>query len=193
MMLRYHHLTRSHTVFRALTGLAVAQFDALVAAVLPRASGGGRKFELPRRDHLLLAVVRRRRYPTYPVLGFLFGVSAPPARRAVARVLPLLEAAGRDTMRRPDPGQGHRRTRDELPREPPELAAIIDAFEQRVQRPKDRRAADTYYSGKKERPTRKRQRAVAARDGRIVDSTLLKDSGLLSRLPAGVGGLGDPA
>ena len=36
MILRYHHLTRQPAVFRAMTGLAVAEFDALAADVLPR-------------------------------------------------------------------------------------------------------------------------------------------------------------
>ena len=36
MILRYHHLTRHPAVFRAMTGLAAAEFDALAGAVLPR-------------------------------------------------------------------------------------------------------------------------------------------------------------
>jgi len=85
MILRYHHLTTAPVVFRAMTGLPVAAFDALVAAVLPayrvaeqtrrgsrarrRAPGAGRKHALPPRDQLLLAVVWLRRYPTRLVLG----------------------------------------------------------------------------------------------------------------------------
>ena len=220
MILRHHHLSRSPAVFRAMTGLTSAQFDALVADLLPpyaaaerarlgrparrRAIGGGRKFGLARRDHLLLAVVWLRRYPTYAVLGYLFGVSEPTARRTVARVLPLLAAAGRDTVRLPDPGKGHRRDLDALLAATPDLAVLIDTFEQRVQRPRDRAEADTYYSGKKRQHTRKSQLAVDERDGRIVDVaesvrgpthdfTLLKGSGLLARLPPEVGALGDLA
>jgi hypothetical protein len=220
MILRHHRLSRYPTVFRAMTGLVVAQFDALVAAVLPRyaaaerarldrpgrrrALGGGRKFGLARRDHVLLTVVWLRRYPTTAVLGYLFGVSEPTARRAVARVLPLLEAAGLDTMRLPDPGKGHRRDLDALLAETPALAVLIDTFEQRVQRPTDRAEADTYYSGKKRQHTLKSQLAIDERDGRIVDVppsvrgptadiTLLKASGLLARLPPEVGVLGDLA
>ena len=220
MILRHHRLSRYPTVFRAMTGLAVAQFDALVAAVLPRyaaaerarldrpgrrrALGGGRKFGLARRDHVLLTVVWLRRYPTTAVLGYLFGVSEPTARRAVARVLPLLEAAGLDTMRLPDPGKGHRRDLDALLAETPALAVLIDTVEQRVRRPTDRAEADTDYSGKKRQHTRKRQLAIDERDGRIVavppsvrgptaDLTLLKASGLLARLPPEVGALGELA
>jgi hypothetical protein len=220
MLLRYAHLTRHPLVFRAMTGLTVAQFDALVADLQPRyaaaelrrlgrprrrrAPGGGRKFALARRDHLLLTVVWLRRYPIYAVLGFLFGVSEPTARRTVQRVVPLLEAAGLDTMRLPDPGRGHRRDLDDLLRETPQLAVLIDTFEQRVQRPKARAEADAHYSGKKKQHTLKTQVAVDEEDGSIVDLppsvrgptadlTLLKESRLLERLPAGVGGLGDLA
>jgi hypothetical protein len=85
MILRYHQLTTAPRVFRAMTGLSVAAFDALVATVLPayraaedarlgsrarrRAPGAGRKHALPPRDQVLLAVVWLRRYPTNLVLG----------------------------------------------------------------------------------------------------------------------------
>jgi hypothetical protein len=220
MLLRYAHLARYPTVFRAMTGLTVAQFDALARDLQPRyaaaeqrrlarptrrrAIGGGRKCRLARRDHLLLTVVWLRRYPIYAVLGFLFGVSEPTARRTVQRVVPLLEAAGLDTMRLPDPGKGHRRDLDALLAETPALAVLIDTFEQRVQRPRDRAEADRYYSGTKQQHTLKTQVAIDEWDGSVVDVppsvrgptadiTLLKDSGLLGRLPEGVGGLGDLA
>jgi hypothetical protein len=218
MILRYQHLTRQPTVFRAMTGLAVREFDALAADLLPRlavdehrrlsrparrrAVGGGRKHALAARDRLLLAVVWLRRYPTNAVLGYLFGVSEPSARRAVGRLVPLLEAAGLDTMRLPDPGKGRHRDLDALLAGTPVLAVLVDTFEQRVQRPTERDEADTYYSGKKKQHTLKVQVAVDERTGAVVDVadsvrgpthdlTLLKGSGLLGRLPEGVGALGD--
>jgi hypothetical protein len=90
-------------------------------------------------------------------LGYLFGVSEPTARRTGARLLPLLAAAGRDTMRLPDPGKGHRRDLDALLAATPDLAVLIDTFEQRVQRPRDRAEADTF----EQRVQRPRDRAEA--------------------------------
>src|SRR5437763_1761449 len=95
----------------------------------------------------------------------------------------------------------HLRRQPPVFRAMPELAVLVDTCAQRVQRPRDRRAADSYYSGKKQQHTLKSQLAVDERDGCIVDvapsvrgptaaSTLLKGSGLLARLPAGVGALG---
>jgi hypothetical protein len=220
MIGRYHTLTLQPAVFRALTGLSIAQFDALYIEVAPRlgdaerrrlsrperrrAIGAGRRFALAGRDRLLLTVVWLRRYPINAVLGFLFGVEETTALRAVHRVLPILEAAGLDTMRLPDPGKGKRPDLDDLLRETPGLAVILDTFEQRVQRPRERAEADTYYSGKRKQHTLKAQVAIDERDGRIVDLppsvrgptadlTLLKASRLLERLPAGVGALGDLA
>ncbi len=167
MIARYRHLSRHPGPFRALTGLDVAAFDALADELVPvierallgrrqrpgrtRRVGGGRPCELDARDRLLLVVVWLRRYPTYEVLGFLFGVAKAIVGRAVAEVLPLLEAAGRDTMRMPDPGKHRRHTLDALLAATPELAVIVDTFEQPVQRPTERAEADRWYSGKKKR------------------------------------------
>ena len=220
MRLTYAHLSRHPRVFRHMTGLTVAEFDVLVQDLHPsfvareqqrlsrptrqRAIGGGTPFALKPREQFLLTVIWLRLYPMHEVLGFLFGVTHPTVGRIIQRVLPLLEAAGRDTMRMPDPGKKHRRTLDALLADTPEVAVIIDTFEQPVQRPKDRREADTYYSGKKKQHTHKTQIAVDETTGRVVDVsatvrgpiadlTLLQQSGLLERLPPDVGSLGDLA
>jgi hypothetical protein len=218
-MLRYGELSRHPKVFKHLTGLPVDACAALVADVLPRLSqadqqrlsqrprhraiGAGRHFELAARDQILLTVIWLRQYPIHEVLAYLFGVSDSTVSRVISRVLPLLEQAGRDTMRLPDPGKKRRRTLDALLAEVPELVVIIDSFEQRVQRPRERQAADDLYSGKKKQHTLKSQVAVDE-EGDIVDVaesvrgptadlTLLEQSGLRERLPAGVGGSGDLA
>jgi hypothetical protein len=119
-------------------------------------------------------------------------------------MLPLLEAAGKDTMRLPDPGRKRRRQLDDLLRDTPALAVVIDTFEQRVQRCKERDAADADYSGKQKQHPLKSQVAIDEETGQMVDVadsvpgptadiTVLEPSGLLARLPAGVGGIGDLA
>src|SRR6185436_14585772 len=99
-----------------------------------------------------------RHYPTQECLGYLFGVSDSTALRAVRRCLPLLERSGRDSMRLPDPGRGHRRDLPALLKDTPALAVIVDTFEQRTQRPQRRQRA--YYSGKKQAHTLKSPVAV---------------------------------
>src|SRR5262249_61098600 len=110
-----------------------------------------------------------RQHPTSEVLGFLFPVSDSPASRILGRLVPLLEASGKDTMRIPDPGRKHRKELDALLKETPELAVIIDTFEQRVQRCKDRKQADAHFSGKKKQHTLKPQVAVDEHDGTVCD------------------------
>ncbi len=220
MILHYERLHGYPVVFKAMTGLRVAQFDDLVRAVLPdfaaaeqrrlmrpgrrRAPGAGHPVALAPRNQLLLTVIWLRVYPIYEVLASLFGVSDTTVGRVIARVLPLLEASGRATMRLPDPGRRHRCQLDALLADTPELAVVIDSFEQRVQRHKDRAVADTHYSGKKKQHPLKSQVAVDEETGQIVDVaasvpgptadiTLLDDSGLLGRLPPGVGAIGDLA
>lgn len=220
MIFRYHHLRHHPSVFLAVTGLRVPEFDQLVSDMLPsyaeaeqkrlerpdrqRAIGGGRDFELDARDQILLTVVWLRKYPTQEVLGYLYGLSETSAGRVVKRVLPLLEQAGRDTMRLPDPGRKHRRSLPDLLADTPEVAVVIDTFEQRVQRHKERNQADEFYSGKKRQHTLKSQVAVNEISGQFVDVadsvpgptadiTLLQHSDLLNRLPDQVGALGDLA
>jgi hypothetical protein len=200
-----------------MTGLHVSEFDELVAEVMAqyvaaerrrlsrpgrqRDIGAGHPFALRERDHIMLTVVWLRVYPIQEVLGYLFGVSDTTARRVIERVLPVLEKAGRDTMRLPDPGRKRRRKLDELLRDTPELAVVIDSFEQRVQRPRDKTAADSLYSGKKKTHTLKSQVAVDEETGQVVDvaervagptadMALLAQSTLMDRLPEGLAGLG---
>jgi len=220
MILRYARLAARPAVFKAMTGLSLAEFDTLAEEIVPlllaavdarrdrprrdRAPGGGHPFELTHRDQLLLTIVWLRHYPIAEVLGYLFGVSECTASRAIARALAVLEATGRDTMRMPDPGRLRRRKLADLLADTPELAVIVDTFEQPIERPKDRAAADTFYSGKKKRHTLKVQVVVDEESGRFVevsesfpgptaDITVLKSSCVLERLPEGVGMIGDLA
>ena len=223
-------------MLRSLTGLRPAEFEQLVEDVTPmfvaseqkrlllkrpleqrkRDIGGGHPFSLPMREQILLTVVWLRQYPTYEVLGFLFGVTHSTVSRLLTRTLPILSKAGKDTMRMPDPGRKHRRSFSQLLSELPELAVVIDTFEQEVRPPQVRDAqtpqqrkekqkeADSWYSGKKRKHTIKSQVGVDVHTGAICDvgesvrgptndMTLLKKSKLLQRLPPDVGGEGDLA
>jgi hypothetical protein len=218
MILRLSRLRGVPSIFRNLTGITVSVFDQLCEQLLPafdaqrrqrlnrpnrqRALGGGDHFDLEPADQLLLTIFWLRHYPTQEVLGYLFGVSDSTAKRAIDRCLPLLEAAGKDTMRMPDPGRGRRKDLSRLLKDTPDVAVLIDTFEQAVQRPKQRQKR--FYSGKKKRHTLKSQVAVDEDSGRIVDVAasvpgpmadikVLKRSRLLKRLPQGVGGIGDLA
>jgi len=218
MIACYEHLQRYPRVFQALSGLRLKEFEVLLRDVLPRhevaeakrltrsdrqrAPGGGREAGLAALDQILLVSVWLRQYPTHEVLAYLFGVSDSTVSRLIARIVPLLEASGRDTMRMPDPGRKRRRQLDDLLKATPELVVVIDSFEQRVQRPQPRAEADKYYSGKKKQHTLKSQITVDEETGAIVevslsvcgpthDVALFRQSGLAARLPTGVGAVAD--
>ena len=217
MLMRYEYLSDHPRVFRSMTGLTVPEFDQTVVEVEPlyeatererlarpdriRAPGAGHPFELGYRDSLLLTLIWLRQYPTGEVLGYFFGVSEPTARRTVKRMLPALEAAGRATFRWPNREQGH--SLPEILEDCPELAVVIDSFEQRIRRPKDREKARKHYSGKKKQITRKTQVCVGW-DGHVchvsesvpgptADITLVKETQVLEMLPKGIGAWGDSA
>lgn len=226
MLLRYSVLSRKPAIFKAMSGLTVALFDELVWDLAPtyaqatyerrsrpdrqRAVGGGHPCCVPPRDEFLLTVIWLRHYFTQEALGYFFGISDSTARRVIARVLPLLEAAGRDTMRQSPPSRRQRWGVAEMLRGFPELAdlddeaRVVDTFEQRVQRPVDHKEADRHYSGKKKAHTLKVQVVVELGTGAVrevapsvpgpcADPTVLKESEALERLPPGTRMLGDKA
>jgi DDE superfamily endonuclease len=214
MILRREHLGNHPAVFRSMTGLTVEAFDQLLPELRAafaadrrrrldrpgrqRAVGGGDDFDLGVDDQFLLTVVWLRHYPTQECLGYLFGASDSTALRAARRCPPLLEQSGKDTMRLPDPGRGKRRDLPALLKEAPQLAVIVDTFEQRAQRP--RRSQRAYYSGKKKAHTLKSQVAVdedgrvadvgESRPGRWADLKVFRRSGLAGKLIR-AGALGD--
>jgi DDE superfamily endonuclease/Helix-turn-helix of DDE superfamily endonuclease len=219
-MITYEQFSHYPTVFLKLTGLRLEEFELWLAQVLPqleqaearrrmrpgrqRAPGGGDKPKLAATEQVVLTLIWLRIYPTHDVLGFLFSVSQPTVGRYLAQVLPVLEQQGLDSLRLPDPGKKHRRSLPELLTDVPELHVIVDSFEQTVQRPQRAADRDGWYSGKKRSHTVKVQVTVqresgylvdisASVPGRTADITLLKQSGVLERLPEGMGCLGDSA
>ena len=187
MIFKYTNLKKHPPVFRAATGMTSKEFDdyttplaiklaeqgrkALERSDRQRAIGGGRNQDLDGRDQLLLTIVWLRLYPTYEVLGYLFGISDSSAYRVVKRCLPIFEEAGHEEIQR---SQAHAARKsgynlDAIFEQVPGLAVIVDTFEQEIERPGNRQEADSYYSGKKKRHTLKSQVTVDAYTGEILD------------------------
>jgi hypothetical protein len=172
-----------------------------------RAPGAGPRPTLDPRDRLLMALFWLRVYPTYELLGFLFGLHHGNAVRNVADVLAVLESLGDFPFDRPDrdaarPALG---TLEAVMDAFPMVRLVVDTKEQRTRRPEgDYAAQKPYYSMKKKAHTLKTQIAVRP-DGKIEsvgesvpggskhDKTLLLESGLLDRLPPGEAAMGDKA
>lgn len=169
-----------------------------------RAVGGGRKAKLGLEDQVVLTLIYYRLYLTQVLLGYLFDLDDSNVSRVISRVRPLLlkvlPLPVQETLLFAGDAQRPRKriaTLDELFRKHPEFREVlIDATEQEVPKPKDKVKRQGNYSGKKKRHTLKTQvtssrnglllhvsRAIA---GKVNDLTLLRGSGVLRELPAGL-------
>lgn len=217
-MITYATLSRRPAAFRSLTGFAPDAFDALFVAFQSvhqqrlrdvsttkrsrtprqRAPGAGRRFthDLPTR--LIMALIWLRVYPTFEVLGLLFSLDKNNVHATVGEMLDTLALMADFPFERPPRERPKLRSLSAVMEAFPDVRLVIDAKEQRIQRPKSSKEDDRqrpYYSGKKKCHTLKNQVAVepdggigavslSVPGGGIHDLTLLRMTRLLERLDA---------
>jgi hypothetical protein len=221
-VLTYQALCQVPVIFPALTGLTREEFDRLVidfawardhlraasdrtkrGTPRQRAAGAGAPpaHDLPTR--LLIALVWLRIYPTYELLGWLFGLEKSNAWGAVQDALAVLETLADFPFERPADGRKKLATKRAVLDAFPQVAVILDAKEQPFRRPQGWERQKPFYSGKKKRHTVKNQ-IVCRPDGRIGavsqtvpgsihDLTVLRGDGLLERLGPDEAAMGDKA
>ena len=174
MQLTYAHMKKRPAMLHRLTGLTVAEFEAVLAefsaqydeqVIQPRvrapgrqrALGGGQKGALPEvADKLLFILLYTRIYPLLIVQGMFFGLVESKACTWVKILLPVLDATLGQIHVRPRRAKG--RSLEELIAEFPELkelGVLTDGTERPIRRPKDATRQHEDYSGKKKRHTRK--------------------------------------
>ena len=223
-MLCLEVLAAKPAAFVSFTGLTPEQFQALTddfephyqrqrgaadrtrrgGAARRRAVGAGRRHAHDLRGRLLLTLVWLKVYPTYEVLGLLFGLDKGNARRTVLDMLEALDTFDDFAFDRPDgdPARRPLRSAAAVMAAFPEVRLVIDSKEQRVQRPGGAHERQKpYYSGKKRTHTLKTQLAVSPEGliesvspsvpGSVNDVRLLRETGLLGRLAAGEAGMTD--
>jgi hypothetical protein len=227
-MITYEALVRHPAAFRSLTGHTVEAFEALFAEFAPaheerrrtatttrrkgqprqRAVGAGHAYQHDLPTRLLIALFWLRIYPTFEVLGFFFSLDKTNVHATVGDLLATLETLATFPFERPTADRKKLRTPTAVMDAFPDVCLVIDAKEQRVQRPKSSKEDDRqrpYYSGKKKCHTLKNQVAVTP-DGRggavsasvpggaTHDLTLLRQTRLLDGLdPATEGVMLDKA
>lgn len=221
-MITYRSLSRTPSAFKSLSGLSVPEFDALcrewyhadqvarTGSTLTRedphprkrAAGAGRKWVLDAPTRLLATLVWLKLYPTWEVLGFLFGVESSATRRGVKDVLARLQASALFPLEvRPRPKQGRKLA--EVVQVCPMVEVIVDSHERRIRRPKGWDAQEPFYSGKKKAHTMKSQATVSL-DGRVQavsesvpgstsDLALLEASGVVEKMQPDEALAGDKA
>jgi hypothetical protein len=220
--LDYDRLAARPAAFPSLTGLTRAEFDRLLADFEPvyrrrraaaertrrdrrprrRAPGAGGHYALPLRDRLLLTLVWLKVYPTYEVLGLLFGLHKRNAQLNARDVLEALELLDDFPFDDPDPERRKLGTVGAVMDAFPAVRLVIDSKEQRVYRPGGGHARQKpYYSGKKRAHTIKTQLGVTPSGlivsvspgvpGSVNDVRLLRQTKLLGRLADGEQALAD--
>ena len=215
-MFEYDRLRACPSAFRSLTGMSSAEFERLLPDFLAaqqrlrasstvngggqprrRAHGAGAKPKLDGRHRLLMALVWLRVYPTYELLGFFFALHKRNAQLHVQATLEALDTLPDFPFDRPGADRRTLSTVGEVMAAFPSVRLVIDAKEQRINRPgASHETQKPYYSGKKKCHTLKTQVGVGP-DGLIEsvstshpggathDLTLLRESGLAEKLAEG--------
>ncbi len=179
-MLTFTRLSKKPSQVRAFTGLSVAEFQEFAGIYQPdweqrrqavfaakaerkRATGGGRRLKLSSfDDRLLCFLVYAKLYCTYDLLGYLFDCDPATTCRIVADIRPvvgsrlLVKVEPREKGIGGNGGTGRKaarriRTIDELLKVYPELEEVLlDATEQKIPRPQNKKKRKSHHSGKKQ-------------------------------------------
>ena len=208
-MITYQKLSHQRAAFKHLSGLSVAEFDALFARFEPawiaaeavrrqrpqrqRAIGGGRRYGLSSPTQLLMVLVWLRLYLTTDALGSLFSVHKSTVSRTNRRVLRVLRTVSQGDIAWPTRPPRGERTWEEALHDHPDLLHLLDVTEQPVQRPQDKTQEKLYYSGKQRTHTCKHALGVneqgliraltAATPGSVHDLTHVRQAGVLAQIP----------
>ena len=185
-MINYKTLSKGLSLFRSLTGLEVLEFDSFHAKVeakydeyeakrlsrnnRKRKVGAGHPYKLPLRERLLMFLFYYRLYITSMLTGLLFDLDQSNVLKDIRKLEPLVKEV------LPIPKKLHDKARrlqtlEEIEAMFPEFKAFLDATEQEIPRPKNKRKRKTHYSGKKKRHTVKTQLTVNP-NGLIVHKTM---------------------
>jgi hypothetical protein len=174
-MLTYEKLSRKPGMFHTFTGLTPKEFDKIYTQLeqrypqyeqkrltqkkRKRSIGAGRPYKLQLKERTLMLLMYYRLYITYSLLEYIFDLNQSNVYRDIALIEPVLKTCI------PIPEKMTKRTRrigtiEELLELYPEMKAFIDATEQEIPRPKNKRRRKNYYSGKKKKHTVKTQITV---------------------------------
>jgi hypothetical protein len=221
-MMTYATLCLTPKIFPALTGMTRFEFDRLAEEFAAardrsraasthtkrgrprqRAAGAGPQSTLDLPTRLLMTLLWLRVYPTYEVLGWLFGLEKSNAWENVQDTLAVLETLADFGFERPAAERAKLGTKQAVFDAFPEVKVIIDGKEQPFQRPRGWEEQKPFYSGKKKRHTVKTQ-VLCTPEGRIGgvsatvpgsthDLTMMRGDGVLDRLGEDEGAMADKA
>ena len=159
-MLKHEILSKKIRIFKKLTGMSLSEFSKLCTKVNPLAKevfkNIGRKAKLESlEDKLILLLVYYRTYASHEFLGYLVNLDNSNVCRLFKKLEPLV-------AKRVHIKKDRTLTEDKI------YMLLLDATEQKIQRPKNNKSAKLYYSGKKKQHTQKIE-IVMQNNGRIVN------------------------
>lgn len=219
-MITYQKLLKKPQVAKSLIGMSLVEFGKfyvefetahearLQASTTTRGSqkkrqravGAGRKHKYDLRDRLLMTLFWLKAYTTYELLGFFYDLNKTNIEDNLNLILDTLTHMTSFNFERPKADRKKLSSVEEIMDAFPDVRLVIDAKEQRVERPKNKKDKDgkvqdrqkPYYSGKKKAHTLKNQAAISPTGlvehasesvpGSTHDLTLLRQTGLLSKL-----------
>jgi IS5 family transposase len=219
-MITYQKLLKKPQVAKSLVGMSLVEFDKfyvefekthkerLQSSMTTRAGkkkrqraiGAGRKHKYDLRDRLLMTLFWLKAYTTYELLGFFYDLNKTNIEDNLNHILDTLANMTSFNFERPKADRKKLSSVAEIMDAFPDVRLIIDAKEQRVERPKNKKDKDgnvqdrqkPYYSGKKKAHTLKNQAAISPTGlveyasesvpGSTHDLTLLRQTDLLSEL-----------
>jgi IS5 family transposase len=223
-MITYEKLSQKPQVTKSLIGMSLNEFDTFYDEFesaheerlgtfqktrrgqkkRQRGIGAGRKYKYDLRDRLLMTLFWLKAYTTYELLGFFYDLDKTNIEDNLLLILGTLESMATFEFEHPTTDRKKLHSVEEVMDAFPDVRLVIDAKEQRIERPKNKKDKDgklqdrqkPYYSGKKKSHTLKNQAAVAPQ-GRIEhvsdsvpggathDLQLLRQTDLLSKLNDG--------
>jgi len=189
-MLNYKVMLHKPKLFARIFGLKLDKFLVLVERIMVlwdqkellrlnnkkrmRAVGGGRKYKLERiEEKVLLILIFYRHNVTHEMLGAIFGLDASNVTRLINKMLPIFEQAAdpllKTYLQQAKEYSEKVSTPVEFFSKYPDLKTlIVDATEQRQNRPKDEVKRKNAYSGKKKIFANKTQ-IIVNKKTRILD------------------------
>jgi len=168
-MLNYQSLSKKPRHFLNFTGLTINEYQKMINSVKDdwleqiairyktdrvRKIGGGRKLKLAQlEDRVLVFLLYAKLYPSYLVLEYLFNIDESNVCRIIQEFTPVLSK--RIIINR----SGKKiTTLEELKAAMPDLDEILlDATEQKINRPRKKTTRSKYHSGKQKSHTIKTQ------------------------------------
>ena len=219
-MITYSKLLKKPQVAKSLVGMSLVEFDKFYAEFekthearlqsstttragkekRQRATGAGRKHKYDLRDRLLMTLFWLKAYTTYELLGFFYDLNKTNIEDNLNLILDTLTNMTSFNFERPKADRKKLSSVAEIMDAFPDVRLVIDAKEQRVERPKNKKDKDgnvqdrqkPYYSGKKKAHTLKNQVAISPTGlvehasesvpGSTHDLTLLRQTDLVSEL-----------